>query len=341
MSNNIETAPKIDLSKCRYDQSSYLGRVKHFFNVTDPRTLFVSRKGLEEAKLLINDYNSGKIQNVEPEKLWKAKKIVESTIHPDTGEPVFLPFRMSSFVPTNLVVVAGMLMPNPSDSKEADILELKIGNIIFWQWANQSINVAINYSNANKTIEMSLKETAIAYISAVTTSCGLAVGLTHAVPRLTFLRPSVRGVLARLVPFVAVASAGTVNVYLMRMKEIRDGIDVYDNEGMNLGKSKKAGASAVGQVAVSRVLTLAPVLTVPPLVLSQLEKTNLLKKNPRLSIPFNFGIIAVTLLTALPLAIAAFPQNAVIDPMKLEQQFWNLKDKNGDIIRQVFYNKGL
>ncbi|CAI2183982.1 13543_t:CDS:2 [Funneliformis geosporum] len=330
MTNIIETAPKIDLSKSRYDQSTYLGRVKHFFNVTDPRTLFVSRKGLEEAKSLINDYNSGKIQNVEPEKLWNAKKIVESTIHSDTGEPVFLPFRMSSFVPTNLVVVAGMLMPNPS-----------IGNIIFWQWANQSINVAINYSNANKTIEMSLKETAIAYISAVTTSCGLAVGLTHAVPRLTFLRPSVRGVLARLVPFVAVASAGTVNVYLMRMKEIRDGIDVYDNEGMNLGKSKKAGASAVGQVAISRVLTLAPVLTVPPLVLSQLEKTNLLKKNPRLSLPFNFGIIAVTLLTALPLAIAAFPQNAVIDPMKLEQQFWNLKDKNGDIIRQIFYNKGL
>jgi len=267
---------------------------------------------------------------VNPEKLWNAKKIIDSTIHPDTGEPVFLPFRMSSFVPTNLVVVAGMLMPNPS-----------IGSIIFWQWTNQSINVAINYSNANKTTEMSLKETAIAYISAVTTSCGLAVGLTQAVPRLTFLKPSVRGILARLVPFIAVASAGTVNVYLMRMKEIRDGIDVYDDEGNSLGKSKKAGASAVGQVATSRILTLAPVLTIPPFVLSQLEKTNLLKKNPRLSIPFNFGIITITLMTALPLSIAAFPQKAVIDPMRLEQQFWDLKNKNGEVIRQVYYNKGL
>ena len=61
----------------------------------------------------------------------------------------------------------------------------------------------------------------VAYASAVTTSCGLAVGLTQAVPRLKFLSPSTRGILARLVPFVAVASAGTVNVYLMRLKEIR------------------------------------------------------------------------------------------------------------------------
>ncbi|CAG8476235.1 11106_t:CDS:1, partial [Scutellospora calospora] len=39
---------------------------------------------------------------------------IDSTVHPDTGEPIFLPFRMSHFVLTNLVVVAGMLMPNTS-----------------------------------------------------------------------------------------------------------------------------------------------------------------------------------------------------------------------------------
>ena len=32
-------------------------------------------------------------------------------IHLDTGEPVFLPFRMSCFVFSNLVVTAGMLTP--------------------------------------------------------------------------------------------------------------------------------------------------------------------------------------------------------------------------------------
>lgn len=60
--------------------------------------------------------------------LWQAKKVIDSTLHPgafrhgppafqtlmlppDTGQPVFLPFRMSCFVLSNLVVTAGMLTP--------------------------------------------------------------------------------------------------------------------------------------------------------------------------------------------------------------------------------------
>lgn len=41
---------------------------------------------------------------------------------------------MSAFVPTNLLVVGGML--NPSNGLAA---------VIFWQWVNQSLNVAVNY----------------------------------------------------------------------------------------------------------------------------------------------------------------------------------------------------
>lgn len=92
------------------------------------RTLLVGGKGLEDAKSLIAAYKQGQIREMSPE-LWKAKKIVDSTLHPgmdtnvlmgfgemadentDTGEPVFLPFRMSCFVLSNLVVTAGMLTP--------------------------------------------------------------------------------------------------------------------------------------------------------------------------------------------------------------------------------------
>lgn len=55
-------------------------------------------------------YKQGEIKEMTPD-LWRAKKIVDSTIHPDTGEPVFLPFRMSAFCLTNLIVTAGMLTP--------------------------------------------------------------------------------------------------------------------------------------------------------------------------------------------------------------------------------------
>jgi hypothetical protein len=72
--------------------------------------LLVSPAGLEQAKGLIASYKQNKIPLMTPE-LWKAKKVVDSTLHPDTGEPVMLPFRMSAYVLTNLVVTAGMLTP--------------------------------------------------------------------------------------------------------------------------------------------------------------------------------------------------------------------------------------
>ncbi|KAG1157099.1 hypothetical protein G6F37_007010 [Rhizopus arrhizus] len=267
--------------------------------------------------------------NTDPKKLWRAKKIVDSTIHPDTGEPVFLPFRMSSFVPTNMVLVAGMLLPNPS-----------IKSIIFWQWANQSVNVAFNSANANKTTPMSLKETGIAYASAVTTSCALAVGLNQAVPRLN-LSPTVKLLCMKLVPFTAVAAAGTVNVFLMRGKEIRHGIDVYTKEGECVGKSKVAGMSAVSQVAISRVLTNAPVLIIPPLLLSRIQRTEFIKARPKLVTPINFGLIALSLMTALPAAIAVFPQIGELNTSSMEKEFQDLKNKNNEPIRQLYFNKGL
>ncbi|KAG0020395.1 hypothetical protein BGZ82_011626 [Podila clonocystis] len=320
-----------DSSKPRYDQSTYLGRVKHFIKVTSPRNLFVSGKGLENAKSLINDYNAGKLPaSTDPAKLWRAKEICDSTLHPDTGKPIFLPFRMSCFVPTNMLVAAGMLMPNPT-----------VKSIIFWQWANQSINVAFNSANSNKTTEMNMKETAVAYMSAVTTSCFLAVGLNQLVPRMTSISPGLRTILGRLVPFTAVAAAGTVNVFLMRGKEISEGIDVYDPEGKSVGKSQKAGMSAITQVAISRVLTNFPVLTIPPLVLSQWELTSWAQQYPKAVIPINLAVISLVLMSALPLAIAAFPQYANVDVHTLEERFWNLKDSKGEPVKTLTYNKGL
>ncbi|KAL0097651.1 Tricarboxylate/iron carrier [Phycomyces blakesleeanus] len=325
----MSTFQPLDLSKPRYPQSTYWGRVRHFINVTDPRTLFVTKSQLEGAKHLLTDYQTNPSPNADPEALWKAKKIIDSTLHPDTGKPIFLPFRMSCFVPTNMILVAGMLMPNPS-----------IKSILFWQWANQSVNIAFNSANANKTTPMSIQETAVAYVSAVTTSCALAVGLSQAVPRLK-VSPSLKSLMIKMVPFTAVATAGTVNVFLMRGKEIRDGIDVYTAEGESVGKSKKAGLAAVSQVAISRVLTTAPVLIVPPLLLNQFEKTKFIQANPRLVMPLNLGLITLSIMTALPAAIAVFPQRGELSTDTMEEEFHSLKDKENRPVKVVYYNKGL
>lgn len=37
----------------RWDQSTFLGRVKHFFNITDPRTVLVPERELDWAKMMV------------------------------------------------------------------------------------------------------------------------------------------------------------------------------------------------------------------------------------------------------------------------------------------------
>lgn len=59
-------------------------------------------------------------------------------------------------------------MPNPSVSVIVRLLMVdscvmtpvlcQIYSIIGWQWANQTLNVAVNFSNANKSIKMSNQE---------------------------------------------------------------------------------------------------------------------------------------------------------------------------------------
>ena len=127
----------------------------------------------------------------------------------------------------------------------------------------------------------------------------MALGLNALVPRLKSVKPATKVILGRLVPFAAVASAGALNVFLMRGEEMRVGIDVYrsggaeDGEGGgkvdSLGKSKKAATIAVAETALSRVLNSTPIMVLPPLVLVRLQRTEWLKQRPRMVLPVNLG----------------------------------------------------
>ncbi|KAL8805954.1 MAG: hypothetical protein Q9182_001611 [Xanthomendoza sp. 2 TL-2023] len=294
--------------------------------------------------------------------LWQAKKIVDSTLHPgpfpplpqllhwkapqltttltDTGLPVFLPFRMSSFVISNLIVTAGMLTPN-----------LSTPGTLLWQITNQSLNVAINSSNANKSTPLSTKTLITSYFLAVSASCSVALGLNSLVPRLKRLSPGTKTVLSRLVPFAAVASAGALNVFLMRGEEIRKGIDVFPSldetqkaalakDGktvQSLGKSRKAATIAVAETALSRVLNVTPIMVLPPLILVRLQKTEWLRRRPRMLLPVNLGLILTTSVFALPLALAAFPTRQIMRAGALERELVEAVGEAG----VVEFNRGI
>ena len=54
--DNGPPLPQIDLSKPRYDQNTYLGRARHFYETANPVNLFVSNRRLAEAAQLVKDY---------------------------------------------------------------------------------------------------------------------------------------------------------------------------------------------------------------------------------------------------------------------------------------------
>lgn len=320
----------VPLPDSKYDLSSYWGRVKHCTEISDPTMLLNSTQDVEKAKTLVWDYKNGVLPNMTPE-LWRSKQVLDSTLHPDTGETVFLPFRMSSCVLSNLVVTAGMLTPN-----------LGTAGTIFWQVANQSLNVAINISNANKSHPLTNKQIAINYTMAVTASCSVALGLNSIVPRLKSLKPQTKLILGRLVPFAAVVSAGVANVFLMRSEEIKKGITVFNDDGEGVGTSRSAAIHAVGETAASRVINATPVMAIPPLILVKLQKTRFLKGKPKaVEILTNIGLIFATSLVALPFALAVFPQKRRIAVSSLESEFHDLKDKDGKKIEYLEFNRGI
>ncbi|KAI3351131.1 hypothetical protein L3Q82_005691 [Scortum barcoo] len=104
-------------------QGSFLGRLRHFIDIIDPSTLFVSEKRLKECIKLLDDYKHGTLPpGVSDLQLWEAQKIKQAIIHPDTGEKIFMPFRMSGYVPFGTPI-----------------------------WLNQSHNACVNYANRNAT----------------------------------------------------------------------------------------------------------------------------------------------------------------------------------------------
>ena len=230
----------------------------------------------------------------------------------------------------------------------------KTTGTLLWQITNQSLNVAINNANANKSSPLSTKQIAQSYLLAVTASCSVALGLNALVPRLKRVSPATKTILSRLVPFAAVASAGALNVFLMRSEEIRKGIDVYpvlseatkanlaaegksENGVESLGKSKKAATLAVSETALSRVLNSSPIMVIPPLILVRLQKMDWLKRSPRLVLPVNLGLILTTSILALPLALGAFPQRQEVKDETLEEEFWGKGGEGG----MVVFNRGI
>ncbi|KAK7869704.1 hypothetical protein R5R35_011774 [Gryllus longicercus] len=321
---------RIDITKPLWDQNTFIGRVKHFAWVTDPRTCVVSDATLDEAKILVEQYkNCSEPPGTTREQIIYAKKLYESAFHPDSGERQNVFGRMSFQVPGGMAITGAMLQWYRTSTA-----------VIFWQWVNQSFNALVNYTNRNANSPVTTTQLGVAYVSATASAMLTALGCR------TFWEKRASTLLNRYVPFAAVAAANCVNIPLMRQNELLHGIDVCDENDNTIGKSRVAAAKGISQVVISRIVMCAPGMTILPVVMERLEKYRWMQQIKPLHAPFQVMMVGCFLIFMVPVACALFPQRCKISVKTiawLEPEEYEILKKNtqGKVPDFVYFNKGL
>ncbi|KAK2530589.1 Sfxn2 [Columba guinea] len=293
----------------RWDQSTFMGRLKHFFNITDPRTVLVPEEELDRAKALVEGCRAGLVPpGSSQEQLLYAKKLYDSAFHPDSGEKMNLIGRMSFQVPGGMALTGCMLQ-----------FYRTVPAVVFWQWVNQSFNAIVNYTNRNAASPISLRQIGVAYVMATSTALATAVGLNLYTKRAPPL-------LARWVPFAAVAAANCVNLPLMRQQEIINGVTVTDKDNNELGRSRRAAVKGIAQVVVSRIAMAAPGMIILPVIMERLEKFAFMQRIRVLHMP-----LQVLLSGGFSLALAD------LEPELRD----SIMAKHRDEVLHIYFNKGL
>jgi len=211
--------------------------------------------------------------------------------------------------------------------------------VVFWQWANQSFNALVNYTNRSATSELGTKQIAVAYTSATTAALTTALGLKWALGGAKRF-----AVLQRYVPFLAVASANIVNIPLMRQSELSSGVMLYDGNNNPTVVSKVSAAKGITQVVVSRIVMAAPGMLLLPLIMRRLETTRWYR--PVYNLPMQVLLCGVSLSLMVPAACALFDQKCGIKTSTLQSSepavYAELLEKcDGKPPPMLYFNKGL
>lgn len=138
--------------------------------------------------------------------LRKAETVISTAIHPDTGQFIPWPMRMSSFIPMNMPIAFGLIIAAPTPF-----------NTIFWQWINQTYNAAVNYGNRNASSVYTQEDIVKSYTAATVTSIVVALGIRKVLEsRTRTMKGAKLLVFNSISSFFAISSAGFLNAYLMR-----------------------------------------------------------------------------------------------------------------------------
>ncbi|KAF7414141.1 hypothetical protein HZH68_002630 [Vespula germanica] len=123
-----------------------------------------------------------------------------------------------------------------------------------------------------------------------------------------------------LVPLTAVAAANCVNIPLMRITELQNGIELQNESGIEVGERQSQPSRYCEFLWLRPVWTiiLFYITVLSPIIMNYIEKRNILRKVKWATAPIQVIICGICLTFAIPLCCALFVQRILISVDKLE-----------------------
>lgn len=331
-SSTASSVPTFDPKGQRFEASNFMGRFSRMLLDCDPRLLLYTEDQVIRSRAMVENWSQYADGTQEMDRtLWEAKRISDAAVHPDTGDVIPRPFRMSGYVFYNGPVCVAMVASQSTLP------------LLFWAWVNQSQNALVNYYNRNASSPMSNETLLKSYGAAVGSALVVAFGLATGIQR-RFDAQKAKSLL-RWVAFPSAVVASSLNCYIVRSPEIDSGIPLLDADGNDVlpGQTSQVAATrGVNSTTLSRALLQAPVYFLPPLLVSSGPIKRVIAKHPMLAVPITTYLLLVSFGVGLPATVAIFPQIAEIDPNDVEEQFQHLRHhKTQQPYSSFYYNKGL
>ena len=325
----------------QWDMSSWTRRFRSFLQICSPLTLAAGEGEIRAAQELLraasctSHVHQGGVEGGRAgpsRRELEALQLVDSALHPETGETVALPFRRSAFTLFNTPLFFGI-------AASPTTLPWQVG----WQVLNQAYNGGMNHSNRSATEPTPTRELALDFAAATGTASVLAIVMRQVMSKV----PTGSGVVgaatsAVAVPLVAVIAAGSVNVLATRRRELETGVAVRTaphGDGEVVGHSRVAAKEALRATLLSRALLPIPSLLIPGLAKAAMDRHRVLKRRV-LQLPLLALAVFATQLVALPLSLAPWPWFMPLPVGDLEDDL-QARAKELGAGDTVFFNKGL
>lgn len=327
-----DSVPHFDPKGQRYNAESFQGRFSCMLLACDPRLLLYGESQIKQNQDMVFHWQSYADGSKDMDRaLWEAKRIVDGALHPDTGDTIPRPFRMSGYVMYNGPICVAMVASQSTLP------------LLFWSWINQSQNALVNYFNRNASSPMSNETLMKSYATAVGSALAVALGLATFIQK-RFDAQRAKSLL-RWVAFPSAVVASSLNCYIVRSPEMQSGISLMNEDGEDVLKgetSKEAATRGVNSTTISRAMLQAPVYFLPPLLVCSVPIRNYIAKNPTMTVPVTTYLLMICFGVGLPCTVAFFPQIAEIDANEVEDKFKHLRNpKTNKPYEVYFYNKGL